>query len=68
MQPLRAKGWDKALAEFTAATLTNAESESKPSMSKRLNEISCPGTCTNSTSSLPKLFNSGKLLILKNIY
>lgn len=41
-KPLRAKGWDKALAEFTAATLTNAESESKPSMSKRLNEISCP--------------------------
>ncbi|KAL9379644.1 hypothetical protein Peur_028126 [Populus x canadensis] len=41
-KPLRAKGWDKALAEFTAATLTNAESESKPSISKRLNEISCP--------------------------
>ena len=68
MQPLRAKGWDKALAEFTAATLANAQSDSKSPMSKRLSEISCPGTCTNFTYSLPKLFNSGKLLILKNIY
>ncbi|KDP21616.1 hypothetical protein JCGZ_03287 [Jatropha curcas] len=42
-KPLRTKGWDKALAEFTAATLTSSESESKPPLSKRLHEISCPG-------------------------
>ncbi|KAG5233071.1 2-hydroxy-6-oxononadienedioate/2-hydroxy-6-oxononatrienedioate [Salix suchowensis] len=41
-KPLRAKGWDKALAEFTAATLANAQSESKSPLSKRLSEISCP--------------------------
>ncbi|KAF9670492.1 hypothetical protein SADUNF_Sadunf13G0074700 [Salix dunnii] len=41
-KPLRAKGWDKALAEFTAATLANVQSESKSPMSKRLSEISCP--------------------------
>ncbi|KAJ4850022.1 hypothetical protein Tsubulata_014057 [Turnera subulata] len=41
-KPLRAKGWDKALAEFTAATLANMESESKPPLSNRLHEISCP--------------------------
>ncbi|KAF9661472.1 hypothetical protein SADUNF_Sadunf19G0072400 [Salix dunnii] len=27
---LRAKGWDKALTEFAAATLANAEAKSKP--------------------------------------
>ncbi|XP_065870963.1 uncharacterized protein [Euphorbia lathyris] len=41
-KPLRVKGWDKALAEFTAATLASFESESKPSLSKRLHEITCP--------------------------
>ncbi|KAJ9176029.1 hypothetical protein P3X46_014522 [Hevea brasiliensis] len=41
-KPLRAKGWDKALAEFTAATLAYSESGSKPQLSKRLHEISCP--------------------------
>lgn len=43
MQPLRAKGWDKALAEFTAATLAYEDSGSKPPLSKRFHEISCPG-------------------------
>lgn len=41
-KPLRAKAWDRALAEFTAATLASAESESKPPLPKRLHEISCP--------------------------
>lgn len=40
-KPLRAKGWEKALLEFTAATLADSASESKPA-SARLNEISCP--------------------------
>lgn len=43
MQPLRTKGWDRALLEFTATMLTESASESKPPLAKRLNEISCPG-------------------------
>lgn len=43
MQPLRAKGWDRALVEFTAAILIDNESEAKPPLTKRLHEISCPG-------------------------
>lgn len=43
-QPLKAKGWDRALVEFTVATLTdNNGSEKKPPLSKRLQEIKCPG-------------------------
>lgn len=34
MLPLRVKGWDRALTEFPAATLANAESQSKPPLSK----------------------------------
>lgn len=41
-KPLRAKNWDKALVEFTAAMITDSVSESKPATAKRLNEISCP--------------------------
>ncbi|KAJ0263758.1 Alpha/beta-Hydrolases superfamily protein [Hirschfeldia incana] len=42
-KPLKAKGWDKALVEFTVATLTdNNGSEKKPPMSKRFQEIKCP--------------------------
>ncbi|GMI84956.1 hypothetical protein like AT3G10840 [Hibiscus trionum] len=41
-KPLRTKGWDKALVEFTAAMLMKGESETKPLLSKRLHEISCP--------------------------
>lgn len=43
MQPLRTKGWDKALAEYTAAMLTDTSSESKPPLAKRLRDIKCPG-------------------------
>lgn len=42
LKPLRAKGWEKALLEFTAAILADSASESKPA-SARLSEISCPG-------------------------
>ncbi|XP_031249100.1 uncharacterized protein LOC116137323 isoform X2 [Pistacia vera] len=41
-KPLRAKGWDRALVEFTAEMLTNSESEPKQPLAKRLHEISCP--------------------------
>ncbi|KAJ0101581.1 hypothetical protein Patl1_06798 [Pistacia atlantica] len=45
-KPLRAKGWDRALVEFTAEMLTNSESEPKQPLAKRLHEISCPGNDT----------------------
>ncbi|XP_027104046.1 uncharacterized protein [Coffea arabica] len=38
----KVKGWDKALAEFTAAMLADSSSQSKPQLSKRLSDISCP--------------------------
>ncbi|KAJ1387506.1 Alpha/Beta hydrolase fold [Sesbania bispinosa] len=41
-KPLRTKDWDRALVEFTAAMLLDEESKTKPSLSKRLHEISCP--------------------------
>ncbi|KAK6233357.1 hypothetical protein QUC31_005763 [Theobroma cacao] len=41
-KPLRAKDWDRALVEFTAAMLINGKSEMKPPLAKRLHEISCP--------------------------
>ncbi|XP_050387090.1 uncharacterized protein LOC126803333 [Argentina anserina] len=41
-KPLRMKGWDKALVEYTAAMLTDTSSESKPSLAKRLCDIKCP--------------------------
>jgi len=49
MQPLRIKNWDRALVEYTAAMLLDEESKTKPSLSKRLHEISCPGNVTNPT-------------------
>lgn len=47
MQPLRVKDWDRALVEFTAAALLDEEPNTKPALSKRLNEISCPGDATD---------------------
>ncbi|KAJ4978489.1 hypothetical protein NE237_009269 [Protea cynaroides] len=41
-KPLRVKGWDRALVEYTIAMLTGPASESEPSLTKRLNKISCP--------------------------
>ncbi|KAK2637267.1 hypothetical protein Ddye_032059 [Dipteronia dyeriana] len=41
-KPLKAKGWDRALLEFTAAMLTDTDSVPKPPVAKRLHEISCP--------------------------
>ncbi|ESR49214.1 AB hydrolase-1 domain-containing protein [Citrus sinensis] len=41
-KPLRVKGWDRALVEFTAALLIDNESKMNPPLAKRLHEISCP--------------------------
>lgn len=51
-QPLRVKGWDRALAEYTVAMLTDSTSISKD---KRLGEISCPGLKNNYSLSLLNL-------------
>ncbi|KAG8380861.1 hypothetical protein BUALT_Bualt06G0060500 [Buddleja alternifolia] len=41
-KPLKVKGWDRALVEYTVAMLTDSASKPKPSLAKRLTEISCP--------------------------
>ncbi|XP_042475114.1 uncharacterized protein LOC122057168 [Macadamia integrifolia] len=41
-KPLQVKGWDRALVEYTIAMLTDSASVSKPPLTERLNEISCP--------------------------
>ncbi|KAM0034355.1 putative 2-hydroxy-6-oxonona-2,4-dienedioate hydrolase [Helianthus debilis subsp. tardiflorus] len=41
-RPLRAKGWDRALVEFTAEMLASASPESNPPLPESLSEISCP--------------------------
>ncbi|KAJ8537165.1 hypothetical protein K7X08_035566 [Anisodus acutangulus] len=41
-KPLRVKDWDRALVEYTVAMLTDTAFESKPPLSKRLREITCP--------------------------
>ncbi|OIV96890.1 hypothetical protein TanjilG_00472 [Lupinus angustifolius] len=41
-RPLRTNDWDRALVEYTAALLLDEESKTKPSLSQRLHEISCP--------------------------
>lgn len=43
LQPLRVKGWDRALVEYTIAMLSDSPSQSKLPLLKRLSEISCPG-------------------------
>uniref|UniRef100_A0A2P2JJJ3 AB hydrolase-1 domain-containing protein n=1 Tax=Rhizophora mucronata TaxID=61149 RepID=A0A2P2JJJ3_RHIMU len=63
-KPLRIKGWDKALAEFTAAMFANLESESKPPISEQLHQISCPGNCSRPTSHLFNLSNIWQFSLL----
>ncbi|CAH9121586.1 unnamed protein product [Cuscuta epithymum] len=41
-KPLRVKGWDVALVEHTLAMFTDSKLVSKPPLSERLSEISCP--------------------------
>ncbi|MED6220267.1 hypothetical protein PIB30_043300 [Stylosanthes scabra] len=61
-KPLRAKDWDKALVEFTAAMLLDEESNTKPSLSQRLHEISCPVLIvTGDTDRLVPSWNAERL-------
>ncbi|GLJ44917.1 hypothetical protein SUGI_0945640 [Cryptomeria japonica] len=41
-KPLKCKGWEKALIEFTLAMLTDSSSEGKLPLQKQLKDISCP--------------------------
>ncbi|KAL2526869.1 alpha/beta-Hydrolases superfamily protein [Abeliophyllum distichum] len=41
-KPLKVKGWDKALVEYTVAMLTDSVSKLKPPLAERLSKISCP--------------------------
>lgn len=43
LQPLKCKGWERALLDFTLAMITDSASEGKPPLKKRLKDISCPG-------------------------
>ncbi|XP_019092922.1 PREDICTED: uncharacterized protein LOC104745270 isoform X2 [Camelina sativa] len=62
-KPLKAKGWDKALVEFTVATITDTNgSEKKPPLSKRLQEIKCPVLIvTGDTDRIVPAWNAEKL-------
>ncbi|XP_057778479.1 uncharacterized protein LOC130997235 isoform X2 [Salvia miltiorrhiza] len=58
-KPLRVKGWDRALVEYTVAMLTDSASISKE---KRLSEISCPVLIiTGDTDRLVPAWNSERL-------
>ncbi|KAL7107466.1 hypothetical protein ACP275_06G056600 [Erythranthe tilingii] len=61
-KPLKVKGWDKALVEYTVALLTDSASESKPPLAKRLGQISCPVLIvTGDTDRLVPSWNAEKL-------
>ncbi|KAG0463692.1 hypothetical protein HPP92_019761 [Vanilla planifolia] len=61
-KPLRAKGWDRALLEYTIALLTDSTSKSKPPISKRLAEITCPVlVVTGDTDRLVPPWNAKRL-------
>ncbi|KAL1533047.1 hypothetical protein AAHA92_32987 [Salvia divinorum] len=58
-KPLRVKGWDRALVEYTVALLTDSLSKSND---KRLSEISCPVLIvTGDTDRLVPSWNSERL-------
>ncbi|XP_047316158.1 2-hydroxy-6-oxo-6-phenylhexa-2,4-dienoate hydrolase [Impatiens glandulifera] len=61
-KPLKAKGWDRALVEFTVALLADQDTRSNPSLTSRLEEISCPVLIiTGDTDRLVPSWNSEKL-------
>ncbi|KAG8380859.1 hypothetical protein BUALT_Bualt06G0060300 [Buddleja alternifolia] len=61
-KPLKVKGWDRALVEYTVAMLTDSASKPKPSLAKRLTEISCPVLIvTGDTDRLVPSWNSVRL-------
>ncbi|CAI9091883.1 OLC1v1026987C1 [Oldenlandia corymbosa var. corymbosa] len=76
VKPLRVKGWDRALVEYTVAMLTDNSSQSKPSLAKRLSEISCPVLIVTGDSDrlvppwnsqrLSKIIPGSRLEVIKN--
>ncbi|KAK4433458.1 hypothetical protein Salat_1108100 [Sesamum alatum] len=61
-KPLKVKGWDKALVEYTVALLTDSASKVKLPLAKRLSEISCPVLIvTGDTDRLVPSWNSERL-------
>lgn len=61
-KPLKVKGWDKALVEYTVAMLTDSASKLKPPLAERLSKISCPVLIvTGDTDRLVPSWNSERL-------
>ncbi|KAI3458410.1 hypothetical protein Pfo_015073 [Paulownia fortunei] len=61
-KPLKVKGWDKALVEYTVAMLTDSASKLKLPVAKKLSEISCPVLIvTGDTDRLVPSWNSERL-------
>ncbi|PIN04930.1 putative hydrolase/acyltransferase (alpha/beta hydrolase superfamily) [Handroanthus impetiginosus] len=61
-KPLKVKGWDKALVEYTIAMLTDSASKLKQPLPKRLHEISCPVLIvTGDTDRLVPSWNAERL-------
>ncbi|KAM0950580.1 putative 2-hydroxy-6-oxonona-2,4-dienedioate hydrolase [Dioscorea sansibarensis] len=61
-KPLRCKGWEMALLEYTIAMLTGSASKSKPPLTRRLAEISCPVLIvTGDTDRLVPSWNAKRL-------
>jgi hypothetical protein len=48
-KPLRSRGWEMALLEYTISMIMDSISSSKVPVSERLSEISCPGFHIHST-------------------
>lgn len=61
-KPLKCKGWERALLEFTLAMITDSASEGKPPLKKRLKDISCPVlVVTGDTDRLVPAWNADRL-------
>ncbi|KAH9310431.1 hypothetical protein KI387_025466, partial [Taxus chinensis] len=61
-KPLKCKGWEKALLEFTLAMILDSGSEGKPPLKKRLKDISCPVlVVTGDTDRLVPAWNAERL-------
>eukprot|EP01018_Ginkgo_biloba_P015322 Gb_07665 [translate_table: standard] len=61
-KPLKCRGWERALLEFTLAMITDSASEGKPPLQKRLKDISCPVlVVTGDTDRLVPAWNAERL-------
>ncbi|ONK61748.1 uncharacterized protein A4U43_C08F33170 [Asparagus officinalis] len=61
-KPLRARGWDKALLEYTVAMITDSASKSMTPLAKRLADIKCPVLIvTGDTDRLVPSWNAERL-------